>query len=262
MPLNTSVFPRLDRDRNHAETIDELRRLLPKLEGITVRTPVLPFGLPALDAHLPRGGLVYGALHEVAPETDKDMAAAFGFAAAILGRMPPGPILLVLSSRKFARCGQPYGHGLDGLGLDPAHLILVEARDEKQALWAMEEALRSAAPAAVAGTITTLDLRTSQRLHLAARDSRRPLLLLRPAGALGSSVAATRWHIGAAKAARDRFGLISRWRWRVNLERCRNGLPGQWLVEFDHAYRFSLAAALADPALPRGTGTQFFLRAG
>src|ERR1700730_8679906 len=262
MPANVSTLPSLDRDRSRAEAVDELRRLLPKLEGITVRTPVLPFGLPALDAHLPRGGLVCGALHEVAPKADEDMPAAFVFAAAILGRMPPGPILLVLSSRKFARCGRPHGHGLNGFGLDPARLILVEAGDEKQALWAMEEALRSAVPAAVAGAIEKLDFRASQRLHLAARDSRRPLILLRPAGALGSSVAVTRWRVGAALAARDRFGLISRWRWRVNLERCRHGLPGQWLVEFDHAYRFSLAAALADPALSRGTGTQSLMRAG
>jgi protein ImuA len=262
MPLQTSTLPNLDGDRSRARILDELRRQLPRLAGISLDARALPFGLPALDAHLPQGGLIHGALHEVAPESDEDMPAAFAFAAAILGRMPPGPILLVLSSRTFARCGRPQGHGLAGFGLDPARLIMVEAGDEKEALWAMEEALRSAVPAAVAGTIEKLDLRTSQRLHLAARDSRRPLFLLRPARALGSSVALTRWRIGAGAAARDRFGLITRWRWRVRLERCRNGPPGQWSVEFDHAYRFSLAAAVADPALPRGTGTQSFLRAG
>jgi protein ImuA len=255
-PFNVSA----SYNRNHAKVVDELRRLLPRLEALGTRT--LPFGLAALDAHLPQGGLLYGALHEVAPESDEDMPAAFGFAAALLGRVPAGPIVLVLSSRKFARCGRPYGHGLTAFGLDPARLILVEAREEKEALWAMEEALRSGAPAAVAGTVEKFDFRTSQRLHLAARDSERPLLLLRPARALGSSVAVTRWRIGAALAARDRFNLVDRWRWRVRLERCRNGLPGQWLVEFDHAYRFSLAAALADPALSRGSGAQSFLRAG
>jgi protein ImuA len=259
-PLNASTLPS-PRDRSRAEIMDELRRLLPRLGGLSLDTRVLPFGLPALDAHL-QGGLLYGALHEVAPESDQDMPAAFGFAAALLGRMPPGPILLVLSSRTFARCGWPHGPGLAGFGLDPARLILVEANDKREALWAMEEGLRSAVPAAVAAMIEKFDFRTSQRLHLAARDSRRPLFLLRPAGALGSSVAVTRWRIGATAAARDRFGLIARWRWRVRLERCRNGLPGQWWVEFDHAYRFSLAAALADPALSRGPGTPSLLRAG
>lgn len=262
MSLNSSALPRRDHDRSRAKIVDELRRQLPQFVGISLDTRALPFGLPALDAQLPQGGLVYGALHEVAPESDDDMPAAFGFAAALLGRMPPGPVLLVLSSRTFARCGRPHGHGLAGFGLDPARLILIEAGDAREALWAMEEGLRSAVPAAVAGTIEKLDFRTSQRLHLAATDSRRPLLLLRPARALGSSAALTRWRIGAAAAARDRFDLITRWRWRVRLERCRNGPPGQWLVEFDHAYRFRLAAAVADPALPRGTGKQSLVRAG
>jgi protein ImuA len=74
--------------------------------------------------------------------------------------------------------------------------------------------------------------------------------------ATGTSAAATRWRVGTAEAARDRFGLLARPRWRLCLERCRNGRPGEWLVEFDHAYRFSLAAEMADPALPRGAEAQ------
>ncbi|KAB2914294.1 MAG: hypothetical protein F9K29_15050 [Hyphomicrobiaceae bacterium] len=193
------------------------------------------------------------------------MPAAFGFVAALLGRMPlGGPVLLVTSPRGLAGYGRPHGHGLNALGLDPARMILVEPRNERQALWAMEEALRSGVPAAVAGVIGTgLDLKTSQRLQLAARNSSLPLLLLRPAGAMGASAAATRWRIAAANAARDRFGLITRWRWRVRLERCRNGRSGEWLVEWDHvAHRFCLAASMADPALPHSTGAKLLARAG
>jgi protein ImuA len=105
-------------------------------------------------------------------------------------------------------------------------------------------------PAAVAGVIGKLDFRASQRLHIAAGETGRLLLLLRPPGM--ASVAVTRWRVAAAAAARDRFGLIARWRWQLKLERCRNGRPGQWIVEFDHAtHHFSLAAALADPTLSR-----------
>jgi protein ImuA len=65
-------------------------------------------------------------------------------------------------------------------------------------------------------------------------------------------VAVTRWCVAATAAAHDRFGLIARWRWQLKLERCRNGRPGHWIVEFDHAsHHFSLAAALADPTLSR-----------
>jgi protein ImuA len=132
-------------------------------------------------------------------------------------------------------------------------MILVETGHRTHTLWAMEEALRSGAPAAVAGIIDKLDLKLSQRLHLAATDCGLPLLLIRPARDLESSAAATRWRIGTAEAARDRFGLITYPRWHLHLERVRNGRPGEWVVEYDHvAHRFSLAAALADSAHARG----------
>jgi len=176
-----------------------------------------------------------GALHEVAAERDDDMAAAFGFVAALLGRMPSGasssgaspsgasssssaPLLLVSSPRGLADYGRPHGHGLAELAI---------GRD--------------------------LDLKASRRLHLAAGSSGVPLFLLRPAAMTGSSAAATRWRVGAAKAERDRFGLFGRRRWHLRLERCRNGQIGEWLVEWDHAaFRFSLSAPMADPAASRG----------
>jgi protein ImuA len=250
-------------DQPRAGIVRELRRLLPRLESVAAETRVLAFGIPELDSHLPQGGLALGALHEVVPETRSDGLAAFGFLTALLGRMPrSGPVLLVTSSNGTGGNGRPYGHGLNQLGLDPARVILVKTTNSKQSLWALEETLRSGVPAAAAGTIERLDLKTSQRLQLAARESGVPLLLLRPAGATGSTVAMTRWRVVAAAAARDRFGLFARWRWRVRLERCRNGRTGEWMVEFDHAYRFSLAAALADPALPYRASAQTFRRAG
>ena len=253
----------LSRNRSRTEVLDELRRLLPKMEGFPAEVRALSFGHFALDSHLPQGGLAFGALHEVAPEADGDMPVAFGFLAALLGRIPRGgPMLFVLSARGPAQYGRPHGHGLNCLGLDPARVILIETADEKQTLWAIEEALRSAAPAAVAGAIENLDLKTSQRLHLIAGDSGLPLLLLRPARTREASAAATRWRVGAVAAARDRFGLIARWRWHLKLERCRNGRPGEWLVGFDHvAHCFSLAATLADPALPFSAGGQPLMQA-
>ena len=240
--------------RKRTEVLEELRRLLPRIEGVLPSTRILPFGLPALDAHLPQGGLACGALHEVAPATESDTPAAFGFLAALVGRiLSSRPVLLVSAPRALAGFGRPYGHGLAQLGLDPARLILVEAGDDKQALWAMQEALHSGVPAAVAGVLAArLDLKLSQRLHLAAGEAEIPLVLLRHPDAMEASAAATRWRIGTAPAACDRFGIIARSRWRAALERCRNGRSGEWLLEFDHAaYRFSLAAALAGPALPR-----------
>ena len=310
--------------RNRAAVMAELRRLMPPMGE---ERKALPFGLAAIDSHLPDGGLTCGALHEIVPAAESCIAAAFGFIAAVLARIssinngaartacsppPPGPRLrapecklvgeglgvgvgrfcknldalasphdphLTLPTRgreqraasprihplffiaptyglrPYRPHGRLHGHGLNALGLDPDRLILVETAHRKETLWALEEAVRSAAPAAVVGVIDTLDLKLSQRLHLAATDAGLPVFLLRPAATLESSAAATRWRIGTAAAVRDRFGLVTRPRWHLQLERCRNGRPGEWVVEYDHvAHRFSLAAALADFSRARGAG--------
>src|SRR5580700_5658622 len=281
--------------RNRTAVMAELRRLMPRMEE---RRKALPFGLAAIDSHLPDGGLACGALHEIVPAAESCIAAAFGFIAAVLARIsfpppergrsttkgrrvgvsahtdPPDclrqsgpplsgeghnlPIVLIAPTygpRPYRPHGRLHGHGLNALGLDPARLILVETAHRKETLWAMEEAVRSAAPAAVAGVIDTLDLKLSQRLHLAATEAGLPVFLLRPAATLESSAAATRWRIGTAKAARDRFGLVTQPRWHLQLDRCRNGRPGEWVVEYDHvAHRFSLATALADFSRARGAG--------
>jgi len=279
-----------------AAVMHELRRLLPVGEGLR---KTRPFGLAALDSHLPAGGLGCGALHEVVPETAAALPAALGFVAAILARLfspppcgeglgvgverfcksdlspnhpPPYPppqggrekkIVFVLPAHEQRRHGRLSGHGLNTLGFDPARAILVETAHRKDTLWVMAEALRSAAPLAVAGMIDRLDLKTSQKLQLAAGDAGLPLLLVRPAATLEGSAAATRWRIGTAPAARDRFGMHAHLRWRLHLERCRNGRPGEWVVEYDHvAHRFSLAAALADPALSDGAGDRPCRQAG
>jgi protein ImuA len=246
--------------RNRAAVMAELRRLLPSHEGLR---KTLPFGVDALDAHLPEGGLACGALHEVVPDTEAAIAAAIGFITAILSRLPQAyPLIFVRPAYGLRHYGQLSGHGLNSLGLDPRRLILVETAHAKETLWALAEALRSGAPSAVTGMIDKLDLKTSQKLQLAAGDCGLPLFLLRPAQTLEASAAATRWRVGTAQAARDRFGLYARPRWHLQLERCRNGRPGEWVVEYDHvAHRFSLAAALADPAFSRRASDHSFWQA-
>jgi protein ImuA len=238
--------------RNRAAVMEELRRLLPGSEDLPT---ALPFGLAALDSYLPQGGLACGALHEIVPE-EGATPAAFGFIVAFLAHLSGAhPIIFVMPAYGLRGYGRPHSHGLNALGLDPGRLILVETAHRKETLWALEEALHSGAPQAVAGAIDQLDLKLSQRLQLVATAAGLPLFLLRPAQNLESSAAATRWRVGAAEAARDRFGLFARPRWHLQLERCRNGRPGEWVVEYDHvAHRFSLAAALADPAFSRGAG--------
>lgn len=242
---------------DRAEALRHLRTMLPALEDRTPRSHPVALGIEAIDACLPQGGLDRGVVHEIAPAGAGDGAAAFGFAAALLGRgladlgEEGGPALLVVSQRAFSGAGQPYGPGLADLGLPLDRLILVEAGQDLDALWVLEEVSRSrSVPAALGCLGGPIGLKASRRLHLAA-DGAGLSLILRPPEAAEPNAAATRWRVGSAPASRDRFGAFAGWRWDVALERCRNGRPGTWIVEFDHAsHRLGLAGPLADHALP------------
>lgn len=250
------------------ERIAALRQAMARLEAGwpgSQATPV-PLGLPEIDRHLRSPGLAGSDLHEVIAAAHGDTPAAFGFALCLVNcalGARRGPALLV-TSRRAANFGMPYGPGLHQLGLDVGRLLLVETRTGKSALWAIEEILRAGIGAAVVtGAVeSNLDLTMSRRLNLAAAAAGTPLLLLRPSGAAGISAAVTRWRIAAAPAGRDRFGAFAGWRWRVALERCRNGRAGQWVLEWDHAaHRFRLAEVLADRAPAAGAEPRTFQRA-
>jgi protein ImuA len=197
-----------------------------------------PIEIPSLAGGLPGPGFPYGVLNEViAPYEDR--AAAFGFlfaVAAIALQLRAGPVLLV-ATQHVRDIGLPYGHGLRQFGVDAGRLILIDTKTDKDALWAIEQALRSGTrPAVVAGILKRgPGLTQSRRLNLAAAAHATPLVLSGCAKASGASAAATRWRIASAPAALDRFGMLAHWRWHATLERCRNGRIGEWLIEWDSA---------------------------
>jgi protein ImuA len=226
-----------------------------RLEGVSHGSSAyLSLGADTLHAHLSGPGLPCGVLNEISAAAYGDGAAACGFLFALMAAalsVRSGPAVFVAYRRCLADLGTPYGHGLVQLGFDPGRLLLVEVRSDKDALWAMEEALRSPArPAMVGGWVEDgLDLTTSRRLNLAAAPRATPLALLRASAASSTTAAATRWRIASAPAAYDQFGAFAHPRWKAALERCRNGRTGEWLIEWDHvAHRFRLVESMADRA--------------
>jgi protein ImuA len=246
---------------DRARRLALLRRLKESLPAGTLSEPAarpVPVGYAAMEAALPRAGLDRGVLHEVAPAAEGDRPAALGFLAALSAcglAGAEGPALLVASAGSLGPARLD-GHGLNALGLDPGRLVLVGAEADEEAFWVLEEALRSRALAVVAGVLASgIDLKASRRLLLAAAGSGALCLALRPAGAEEINGTATRWRVRSAPAGRDRFGCFAGVRWHLSLDRCRNGRPSDWIVEWDHEARgFRLAEGLADRALDERPG--------
>lgn len=178
-----------------------------------------------LDAVL-GGGLLRGALYEAAPGCPGDEGACCAFAlglAARFARSHGGSIVWVIEDFALHEGGAPYGPGLLEWGLDPSRLVLVRAADAKSALWALEEALKCRACAAVVGELwgsaRCYGLTAARRLVLAARRGGAPCILTCPAqpgAAIDSHGAHARFAIFA------RPGLSS----RLHAFRPLPGAPG------------------------------------
>ena len=170
-----------------------------------------------------------------------------------------GPVLWCLKRLDL------YGPGLAAHGLDPARLVIAAAPRDEEILWAIEEGLRMPGLAAVIGEVGRLPMVAGRRLQLAAERSGVTALLLRrwrsgdeaAAERERPNAATTRWRVTALPAhdiplQRGGNNWIGKPRWRVELLRCRGGVPALWDVEVaDASGHVSVFAGLADrPAAP------------
>jgi protein ImuA len=235
----------LSKDKKHSD-IRQLRQQLRILERAGGQGRAAhPFGLPNVDSAL-GGGLATGCLHEVIGASGDGAATGFvaALAAGISGRQ--GIVLWCLPQPDL------YGPGLAAAGLDLSRLILATTERTADCLWAMEEAARSGAVAAVAGEVDRLSLTAARRLQLASETGGVTSFLLRtgmPDSA--TSIAATRWRIAAAPSG----GRL--WPeepcWQAELLRCRGGRPGSWTLSWhEGAWRHAAGdLALAAPVCDR-----------
>jgi len=240
-----------------ADLRERVRRLERAHSAQRAGRAAVPLGIPAIDAVLPDGGLLTGALHEIeaGPTPFGRVAphdgAALGFAAHLMGRFGSGTLLWCRQpSASFD--APPYAAAL-AAWFDPGRLLMVTARRDEDLFWAMEEGLRCPGIAAVLGETRAADPTAGRRLSLAAEKSGVPALLLRPQPAPPQSVCTTRWRI-ASVPSRSTPGLadIGAPRWRLELRRNRFGTPSvdefpSWLVEWnDETNRLAVVPQAVD----------------
>ena len=242
--------PRRPEPRDPA-ILDRLRAAVRRIEGTGPtwsdgETAVLPLGIGEVDAHLPAGGLPAGALHEIVAVDTGMAGVASAFSAYLASLSGNGPVLWC-EGAPILDAGALHPPGLRRFGLDPERLVVARTRNDAETLWAMEDGLRCGALAAVVGALATVSLTESRRLQRAAEASGVIALMLRPPGVEPvPNAATTRWRVGAVEPGGDGIGL-SPPSWRIEMFRCRGGLPGIWDVEWcDETRDLALAAALCD----------------
>ncbi len=142
---------------------------------------------------------------------------------------PESPLLWVQERLAILETGRVHP-----AGLPCPHLIHVEARTARDALWAMEEGLRCSALSAVIGEIwgdpSALDFTATRRLAVASERSGTPCWLVRLGGAANLSGARMRWRIASLPSLVNDLdprapGIPA---WDAELFRARSMPPGRW----------------------------------
>jgi len=230
--------------------IEKLRRQVARAAKLPARVEeTAPLGIADIDACL-HGGLMRGALHEVAAGDHRSVPAALGFLLALTHVQHARGALLWPFAKNANPFGAPYPPGLRFFGIDPARILFVRCATDRDRLWTMEEGLRLGGVAAVIGTrAKAMDLTASRRLQLAAEQAATPVFLLRNYNDNAPSAAVTRWRIRPAPSPRDSFGFFAHARWQVALDYSRGGKVGEWEVEWIHdAVSLRLSRRLGDRA--------------
>ena len=244
----------------------------------------------AIDAMLPGGGLKPHAITEWVAESDSSGAAALSLIAAAthLRSLPAASPLLIADLD-----GTFYPPAAVALGIPMDQIILVRPRRHADLVWAIDQALRSEAVAAVWAHVgARLDDRDARRFQLAAETGNTPGFLIRPGAVRGRpSFADVRFHVAGEPMSpgvyhhqepgvyhhqtsgvyhHQDFAQLKHRLLQVTLDRCRGGVVGQnvWVQIDDqaqvHHVSFSksvhhetaavhLASQLANPTTAQST---------
>lgn len=201
----------------------------------------LPTGHARLDARLPGGGWPLGAVSEIVAASPG--LGEFSLLFPALAELGARDQWVVLVNPPWI----PYPAALRAQGLRLERLLLVRTRDEKDALWACEQALCSGRGGAVLAWPRRLGFARVRRLQLAAEAHAKLAFLFHPASALGeASPAALRLQLepGARQDA------------SIRVIKCRGSRPPDptWIPRpfssYGNPQDETYVHALACPSLP------------
>lgn len=207
--------------------VRELQKRILSMQGLgKSRSQTVTINLGPVNQAFPNGIFPVGAVHEFMSPDSETAAAASGFITCLLsGIAKRKRFCLWISSRR-----RIFPPALKLLGIDPDYIIFIDLSDDKDVLWATEEALRCDALSAVVAEIKELDFARSRRLQLAIGESGVTAFIHRIQPRFPTTTAcAARWKISPLPGiTEDGMPGVGFPKWKVELTKVRNGKPGCW----------------------------------
>jgi protein ImuA len=215
-----------------ADIILRLQKEILPLQGFkqSSNEAVLDIGFGPLKHAFPNNSFPLGAIHEFVSIGAEDASASTGFIAGVLSKLMKsgGAVLWIGSSRTL------FPPALASFGIDPDKIIFIDLQNQRDVLWAMEEALKCDALAAVVGEMQELSFTVSRRFQLAVEQSRvTGFILRRNPRNLTTTACIARWKITSLPGTFDNdMPGVGFPHWNVELLKIRNGKPGTWQLKW------------------------------
>ncbi len=221
--------------------LDTLRRQIDRVEGAGRKGGLasVSSGCGPLDGLLPKRGFRRGALVEWLAAGQAAGAMTLAMTAAGQACLDGGALVVLDDRLDF------YPPAAARLGIDLENLIVVQARGRADCNWALDQALRCRAVAAVVARLDKLDSRAFRRLQLATEQSGAIGMIIRPQTARHEPAwADARILVEPLPPVDSAAGR----RLRINLLRCQGTSGGDTVdVEIDdETHTMHLVTQLAD----------------
>lgn len=186
-------------------------------------------GLECIEACFPNNIFPLGGLHEFLAFHNEQLAATVGFTCGLFSLLKPDAVIIWIStSRKV------FPSSLSSFNINPSNILFVKVDNEKQVLWATEEALQCQAVSFVITEIPELTFMQSRRLQLVVERSNVTGFIFRTnSKRLCTTASTARWEINTLSSiTTDELPGVGFPRWKVSLLKVRNGKTGSWNVHW------------------------------
>lgn len=233
------------------DIIARLQREIMPLQGYKPRLqPAMDQGLGMLAKAFPGQQFPLGAIHEYHCRDMTDVSATSGFIAGLLKGCyrEDGAVVWVSASKHI------FPPALSYFGIRPDHFIFVVLPNEKERLWAIEEALKCTAIQAVIGESRSISFNISRRYQLAVERSGVTGFMIRD-DQLGTTSSIAKWRVRSRPSmSLDGMPGLGFPSWDVDLCRVRNGQPVSWSLAWVNGRFMDHADATIQPEVQRKTG--------
>lgn len=222
------------------EIISQLKKKILAVEGFSAGTDSrqFDFGLGPVKAAFPDGVFPVGAIHEFSSPDEACAASTTGFLSGLLRTlMKKGGICLWIGVGR-----RLFPSTLKFFGIEPHRVIFIDVKTQKDALWVMEQSLKSEALSAVVAELREVSFAESRRLQMAAASSGVTGFLHRRQPRLENALACvSRWKITPLPSRADgELPGVGFPRFEVELVKMRNGRQGTWEFEWRNGNLYSV----------------------